>query len=199
MILAGQLQPVPAVTLAGAPAEAVILTPDVLKARAGVYRGRKTGDVRIVRLEGSQLALVLGRAIPMVPLSPDRFQIMGEYTLVFRAEDGKPTLRAEQQQLGDDVYDLVPTFTPTAAQLAEFAATYYAEELDVEYRITADSAGLGIGLRGRQLTHVTPTFAEAFSGDQGENLLFTRDRKGRVTGFTVQAGRVRNITFARKP
>ena len=199
VILAGQLQPVPAVTLPGVPAEGVILTPDVLKARAGVYRGRKTGDVRVVRLEGSQLALVLGRAIPMVPLSPDRFQIMGEYTLVFGSDNGKPTLRAEQQQLGDDVYELVPAFTPTAAQLAEFAGAYYAGELDVEYRITADSAGLDIGLRGRRLTRVTPTFADAFSGDQGENLLFARDRKGRLTGFTVGAGRVRNILFVRRP
>jgi CubicO group peptidase (beta-lactamase class C family) len=199
VILAGQLQPVPVVTLPGVPAEGVILTPDVLKARAGVYRGRKTGDVRIVRLEGSQLALVLGRAIPMVPLSPERFQIMGEYTLVFATDNGKPTLRAEQQQLGDDVYELVPAFTPTAAQLAEFAGAYYAEELDAEYRITADSAGLDVGLRGRRLTRVTPTFADAFSGDQGENLLFSRDRKGRLTGFTVGAGRVRNILFVRRP
>jgi CubicO group peptidase (beta-lactamase class C family) len=199
VILAGQLQPVPAATSPGVPAEGVILTPDVLKARAGVYRGRKTGDVRIVRLEGSQLALVLGRAIPMVPLSPERFQIMGEYTLVFATDNGKPTLRAEQQQLGDDVYELVPAFTPTAAQLAEFAGAYYAEELDAEYRITADSAGLDVGLRGRRLTRVTPTFADAFSGDQGENLLFSRDRKGRLTGFTVGAGRVRNILFVRRP
>ena len=197
VILAGQLQPVPAATLPGT--TGVTLPAEVLRTRIGVYRGRKTGEVRMIRLEGSQLVLVLGRPIPMVPLSPERFQVMGEYTLVFGTDDGKPTLRAEQQQLGADVYELVSAFAPTAAQLAEFAGTYYAEELDATYQITADSSGLAVGLHGRSLAHVTPTYADAFGGEQGESFLFLRDRKGRVTGFTVQAGRVRNIAFARRP
>jgi hypothetical protein len=42
-----------------------------------------------------------------------------------------------------------------------------------------------------------PAFRDAFSFEMGQ-LLFARDAAGRVTGFSVQAGRVRNIRFARR-
>ncbi|MGH7568308.1 MAG: serine hydrolase domain-containing protein [Gemmatimonadales bacterium] len=82
---------------------------------------------------------------------------------------------------------------------AQFAGTYHSDELDATYRIVADSARLS----------VQPGPAPAVALDPGEGrdefvtprqatLRFTRDRAGRVSGFTLAAGRVRGIRFTRR-
>ena len=171
---------------------------EVLAQRAGVWKGRATGDVRIIELVGDRLVLKMGRDLPLVPLSADRFSLLGSYSIRFETEGGKPVLVPEQNALGKDRFDLVPAYRPGAADLAAFSGDYRAPELDVTWRIVSDSAGLRAELRGRELARLAPTYADHFSSPEG-SLAFRRDRQGRVTAFTVQAGRVRNILFTRVP
>jgi hypothetical protein len=152
----------------------------------------------VIELEGDQLVLKLGRSIPLVPLSADRFSLLGEYSIRFEVEDGKPVMVPEQAALGNERFDLMPRFTPTAAELAAYAGDYYAPELDVTWRLAVNGNGLTAELRGRRLATLAPTTLDAFASTEGSSLTFTRKGK-RITGFTVQAGRVRNIAFARQP
>lgn len=201
VVLGGALEPAGAAnTMPAGPAAAPVSLPrESLAQRAGIWKGRATGEVRIIELAGNQLVLKLGRDLPLVPLSADRFSILGSYSIRFETENGKPVLVPEQDALGKDRFELVPPFRPGAAQLAAFAGNYYAPELDVTWRITADSAGLRAELRGRELAKLVPTYQDHFSSPQGSSLAFRRGSGGRVTGFSVQAGRVRNIVFSRVP
>jgi hypothetical protein len=83
------------------------------------------------------------------------------------------------------------------AGLQPYAGGYYAEELDVTYAISADSSGLIVRIKSKELTRLRPGKPDEFS-DGYVHLAFSRDRKKRISGFTLDAGRVRGILFVRR-
>jgi CubicO group peptidase (beta-lactamase class C family) len=87
--------------------------------------------------------------------------------------------------------------TPTATELRAFAGSYYSDELDVTYAlsVSGDTLTLTRRLSGPQVLRATAKDRFAAGSQQ---FLFERDAAGRVTGFTVQAGRVCNIRFVRR-
>ena len=88
------------------------------------------------------------------------------------------------------------TATIPAAQMAELAGEYRSDELETTWRIAIDGDRLmvtGGGAR-RALRLVSP---DRFSAGS-QNLRIQRDAGGRVTGFLLDAGRVRNLKFERK-
>jgi CubicO group peptidase (beta-lactamase class C family) len=90
----------------------------------------------------------------------------------------------------------VPPAAPV--RLADFAGSYYSEELDATYIITMADSGLVVTRRltgGQPLRHVD---GERFATG-GQTFTFARDTAGRIVAFTVEAGRVRNISFGRAP
>jgi hypothetical protein len=83
-------------------------------------------------------------------------------------------------------------------RLTDFAGRYYSQELDATYVIAVADSGLVVSRRlagGQPLRHI--------DGDRyavgGQTFTFARDAAGRIEGFTVEAGRVRNIRFGRAP
>ena len=84
-------------------------------------------------------------------------------------------------------------------QLAEFEGDYYTEELDTTYTIGVRRDGLVARHRRHDailLTHVDGHFV----GDVWffPEVHFIRDDTGRVTGFRLTGGRVRNLYFEKK-
>jgi CubicO group peptidase (beta-lactamase class C family) len=91
---------------------------------------------------------------------------------------------------GDAIAPLAP------AALAAFAGTYRSDEVQADYTIRVADGRLMLDRRIQPPTPLQPAGTDAFrAGTLG--LQFTRDASGRVTSFTVEAGRVRNIAFAR--
>ena len=84
-----------------------------------------------------------------------------------------------------------------AGRLAELAGDYYSEELDVRYTLAVDSGRLVVHVAGIPERPLVPTADDAFSAGDEVDIRFRRDGARKVTGFTVDAGRVRGITFAR--
>lgn len=82
------------------------------------------------------------------------------------------------------------------AALAAFAGEYASAELDVRYGIVLRDSVLV--RTHRKLTDATlvPAGRDVFTTG-GATLVFQRDRRGRVTGFTVSDGRVRGVRFGR--
>lgn len=85
-------------------------------------------------------------------------------------------------------------FTPS--ERADYAGTYYSAELDVTYRLYAEGEGLRLALRNTPARVVSKVDDRVVAG--GWRIDFQRDRDGNVEGFTVDAGRVTNIRFARR-
>jgi CubicO group peptidase (beta-lactamase class C family) len=81
-------------------------------------------------------------------------------------------------------------------RLADFAGTYYSDELDVDYILTPGDGGLDVKVGALQPIRLRPNSEVDFAGS-GLVLHFQR-AGGRATGFILQAGRVRNLRFVRR-
>lgn len=87
----------------------------------------------------------------------------------------------------------------TSEQLADFEGDYYTEELDTTYTICA--RGDGLVAQHRRHDDILLTYAgDNFLGDAWffPEIHFTRDDTGRVRGFRLTGGRVRNLHFEKK-
>lgn len=88
------------------------------------------------------------------------------------------------------------TWTPTASELAAFAGAYYSPELETTYKMSVENGKLVVSRRRAPRTELVPTTPDAFTL-RGLQFHFTRDKKA-ITGFTVDAGRTRNLRFERQ-
>jgi len=86
----------------------------------------------------------------------------------------------------------------SAADLARVAGTYYSPELDVTWTLAPVNGGLVLRQRRNPESKLEPRGADTFRAP-GLTLHIEHDQSGEVSGFTISAGRVRGIRFARKP
>ncbi|MGC4106250.1 MAG: serine hydrolase domain-containing protein [Thermomicrobiales bacterium] len=94
---------------------------------------------------------------------------------------------------------------PSAEALDALAGSYWSEELGVPYEIIRDGGpdGETIAVRRRKFPDMTyRSLADDVFGrgslDWGSVLRFQRGGDGAVTGFTLTAGRIRNLAFAKR-
>ncbi len=86
-----------------------------------------------------------------------------------------------------------------AAMAAWYAGVYFSEELNATYRVAADGTRLSVQPGLAPAVSLIPLEGrDEFGTPRQATLRFTRDRTGRVSGFTLSAGRVRDIRFARR-
>jgi hypothetical protein len=86
---------------------------------------------------------------------------------------------------------------PTGASLAEFAGTYYSDELDATWTLASRDGRLTVQILNDPPTPLDLVKPDVFVADQGLVLRFERDG-GAVARVSVQAGRVTNLVFARR-
>ena len=87
----------------------------------------------------------------------------------------------------------------TPEQLTEFAGDYYTEELDTTYTIVATENGLIA--KHRRHNDISLTYAgDHFTSNVWffPNIHFIQDHTGRITGFKLTGGRVRNLHFEKR-
>ena len=84
---------------------------------------------------------------------------------------------------------------PPASALRAYEGTYYSEELNATYRISLPRDVLNLS-RSLGSGPLRPNGTDRFSVGS-HTLVFQRGQGGAITGFTVEAGRVRNIRFQR--
>ena len=115
------------------------------------------------------------------------FQREGSRTRAVLLVDGEDTTR----------YEAVAAVTPSAAQLASYAGTYWSDELDTRFTVAVRDGGLVLRERLGDEARLTPTFVDGFTSPMGA-VVFSRDPAGRVSGFGIWAGRIRNVQFRRE-
>ena len=77
-----------------------------------------------------------------------------------------------------------------------YAGAYFSPELNVTYNIVVEEGSLLVKRRNSADSKLVATGADTFRGRRWR-FLFERGEQGNVTAFTVNAGRVTNIRFAR--
>jgi hypothetical protein len=145
--------------------------------------------------DGGRLYALAGRGRqPLKSLGDGRFvSTSGPRTpLVFEAGGSAPRL-----SVGTSVFERREPFAPTPAQLAEFAGTYRSDEFELAYRIVVHEGGLRLERMKSPPAALQPLVADRFTGQPG-TITFVRDGSGRITGFLLDAGRVRHVKFRRE-
>jgi len=189
---------VPEEGASGAAEPEVEVDPSILDDYAGTYRLGPGWLLTITHEEGRLMAQALGEdKFPMTAVAENRFWVEAYGASVFFPRDpagdvthiGYRGIRAPRVEL----------FNPSPEQLDEFAGTYYSAELDTRWEIVAGDEGLVARHRRYDDIPLDPGELDDFASGTWfmRYLKFTRDDAGRVDGFLVTTGRVRNLRFDR--
>ena len=187
--LGDHMRPIPATTSA---AEVAVPAAE-LSALAGLYWNEQDATPRRFVVEDGKLKMRTGPA-QMATLKsignrrfllaePPRTLIFESNRLTFAAESGTPI-----------AFERVEPFTPTPAQLEKFAGVYRSDEIESSYRFVVKEGALRLERLKSNPSALEPLFADTFASPAGV-IRFTRDSSGTVTGFSLEAGRVRGMKF----
>jgi hypothetical protein len=93
-----------------------------------------------------------------------------------------------------------PVIVLKKEQTAAFAGTYYNEETEAAYTVIARDGDLVLQHRKFADAKLSPIGPDQFSCPNWwmSNLKFLRDKKGAITGFEVNAGRVLHLLYIKK-
>lgn len=179
--------------------EAVELTGEELDAIAGHWRASMGIEVEIVR-EGSELFFIQsGNRSPVLIAAPDRI-LLTRSDVDMRLEslvDGRwQSMSVTQRGNAFTAERIAPGDGP--ADYGDLQGAYYSEELDVTYTIFMEDGQLMLETPPDRSSELRNMGEDRFVTPFSTLLLFERDEGGAVTGFTIDAGRVRGIAFERE-
>jgi CubicO group peptidase (beta-lactamase class C family) len=162
---------------------------------AGVYRDPTTD--RAVALAVADTALAGGDDDVFVPMTATRFSTRGGEAS-FAGTRGRRAFTLARAN-GDTVRfeEVKPPVSPLRA--SDYAGRYVSDELDVVLTVVALDGKIEMRRRPNDRIAMRPTYRDAFETDEIGSVRFARDAKGKVTGFAIFAGRVRDVRFRRVP
>lgn len=182
----------------------VELTTEKLDAWVATYRETTTGELITLERTDEALELVAGdeRSV-LVPTSERTFQL-GPLPITIEFDGTKPqrTVTAKGLVVFEaERFDEVELRETTAGELAALAGRYRSDEIGTEWRLSVS---------GSTLVATGPIFDEPavlISAIEDEytvvsidaTLRFTRDRRGRVTGFAFGRKSLHGVRFDRVP
>jgi len=184
----------------------ITLTAAQMQAMSGLYWNRDADDFLKVATHDGQLQLDTGDDDPLTlkAFQEDHFHVanrpwgdMVDFHFL-SAASGQPR-RLEQSFGGGkpDVLESVEPFNPSVADLTQYAGAYVSEEIDPVYRIVLENGTLKLSRLKHKTETLRPAVRDVFIGDIG-TVRFTRDSNQRISGFILNAGRIRNFRFSKK-
>ncbi len=194
----------------------IMLTPAQMQAKVGTYGNVKDKDdfVHWVIKDGKLQVGNLSddETYDVKALSESQFHLLIapiDFTFL-PAKPGAPTEFTIKQEDGKlETFSAVQPFTPTSAQLAEYAGAYSSPEIDPLYEIKiahqhiigTDSAhqdqhGHVLFRLKNDPDMLRPIAPDFFAASIGK-IRFTHDAKGAVDGFVLNTGRILNLRFVR--
>jgi len=178
--------------------KAATLPQGELSAKAGLYRDTSTGEpLRLVFRDGE---LRLERGGALIPLSAAEFRVgTSGRRLMFETSQGeiRPRIREVRESGEDSVYEPVPEFTPTAAELAAYAGEYYSPDAETALVAAVEEGKLVLRRRPDTRIALAPVYKDAFSGGSLGLIRFLRHANGRVMELSVRQDRVYDLRFGR--
>jgi hypothetical protein len=116
-----------------------------------------------------------------------RFDSKEKRSMTVIVNGGKPAIFNEYQPV---VY--------TSEELAGFEGRYYSKELDVIYTLKQEDGSLVLYIKDSKKSPLKSVMKNLFSNDGYGIFQFTNDQEGKLLGFQLTAGRVKNLKFEKK-
>ena len=96
-----------------------------------------------------------------------------------------------------ETYKYIKSVKPTHEQLREYEGDYYSEELQVTFKLALKEGKLYFVHKNAPKGPLQPTLQDKFI-ERGLRINFIRSEEKKISGFTLDAGRVRNLRFDKK-
>lgn len=177
---------------------------------AGIYANLETGKVFKLGLKDGKLinSGLLQYEIPVMPISENRLLLVAgtnvtELNPVFNKSGTISEIKILTKSGKPVIFVPVKPPLDSPQQLSEYAGTYYSDELDADYKISLKGNNLSVQISENLEPQLTAAYADVFTTGGGQiNLSFTRDDKGKITGFVFNSGvdgrDVKGIAFKRR-
>ena len=167
---------------------------DELKKLAGIYWNEGLAAARPVVFENGKLQAATSptQRIPLKPLGNGRFVLTappGAY-MTFEGE----TLRIGPTPTGGEIFTRAAPFAPSETELAAYTGLYRSDEVDPSFQFLIRNGKLTLERLKAAPSTLDPIVADTFASEAG-TIRFTRDAQGRITGFVLEAGRIRGMKF----
>jgi len=182
----------------------VSVSKEELEEKAGNYQDEKTGAWVVISMKEDKLGILLARRrkLTLTPVTKTSFQALDspyELSIDFildekvRTHKAKLTVRGEERNLmkAPKLKPLLP------AQLNEYAGEYYNDELPVTYKLAVEKRALVFKHKNAPKGALKAMSRDKFMGGWF-NVEFTRNKRKKITGFVLGAGRAANIEFVKK-
>src|SRR5262249_356008 len=184
--------------------------------KVGAYRTKYSGVIWRITFRDGTLRLTdsFQATSRLRPLSATRFDPEGPgfpptAQLVFsRPAAGSRWSLTEEWALPDNKarveFQAVELVDPNADQLKEYAGRYENDELAATYRLAVRDGRLWLRVNSRRWEPLEATVRDEFVHMQEPAdlriITFLRDRKGEVTGLSIDfGGRLRGVRFTKRP
>lgn len=183
--------------------KAIDVSESELAAVAGSYFNSDNNNFRRVYVKAGKLIYSRGASeSELLPIGYRRFLMQGAPGVEISFKSPQPGTPLQMFTSVDGVivmaHDSVKPAAYTPKQLTIFAGSYHSNEIDATYTITL--SGDQLKLARKNVDGETPMvtqFADAFSAAGTGSFRFLRKPDGKVTGFLLSTGRVRNLHFLR--
>ncbi|HEX6126584.1 MAG TPA: serine hydrolase [Pyrinomonadaceae bacterium] len=155
-----------------------------------VHTGLAKGELPVMRTADGRLVMVEGESrYEMIPVTDKSGAV---WQMKLPKSNGQA-----------DMFVRVKAASDSPERLTEYFGTYYGEEFDANYTIAPKGKGftLHIGDFGFEVP-ITPAYEDVFTTANGQiRLVFTRDDKGKITGFVFNSAlderEVKGVVFKR--
>jgi len=174
-----------------------------LQEKKGAYIDPEDGAVIKLSLRGNTLILEMyGQRFSLAAISETEFKVLKapvDTVIKFeKQKKGKPMLmHIFRDAEKSDTYESFKPAEPTPGQLKEYTGDYYSDELQVTFRLALKEGNLHFIHKNAAESPLQPTLQDKFTV-RGYRINFIRDEEKKLTGFTLDAGRVKNLRFDKK-
>jgi hypothetical protein len=167
----------------------------------GRYGGGSGRVISIVRvgdhLEGD---ISSGSMQTLTPIGEHEFFVAETKARVLFAKLDSGKAAQYTLEIDDErrVYQRLNAADEVPPNLPDYAGRYRSEELETNWSVLVKEGKLVLQQRRHGEIPLRPMARDQFSGSNLGSLQFDRDAAGKVTGFKVTTGRVRNLQFDRQ-
>jgi CubicO group peptidase (beta-lactamase class C family) len=183
--------------------EPIPLSKEDLEEKTGNYQDEKSSSWSVVSMRKEKLEIfAMGRRFVLTPVAKARFLALDapyELSIDFipdqkgRTHKAKITVEGEERNLVK-----APKLEPlTAPQLKEYEGEYYNDELPVTYKLAVEKDALVFKHKNAPKVALKAMSRDKFIAGWF-NIEFVRDKRKKITGFVLGAGRAANIEFVKK-
>jgi CubicO group peptidase (beta-lactamase class C family) len=185
LYLEKQLSPEPAAPVAKAD----------LRPYAGWYRELNSHSILQVQAAESELQAFGSH---FKPRDAEHFAgAFGSEMAFDRKPSGIMRLTLTLRDTAPQIFETYSAIKPTSDELAQYVGEYASSELQAAYHLVVKDGKLALASNWHAPSALEPTVRDEFQGPAGTALVFRRDTEGRITGYDLFAGRVRNIAFSK--